>query len=258
MKIRPKLESSITLSECVYYGLFIHDTKIILPFEKPTSLKLFDVSKPNGKCFHTEECPSAPYGLCHSRVNETLDEVYVSFKSIVVLYHIDVEDTAKFTKLQTINLHVNESMLAISSGLSTVFSANNVKAFICSHDFNVEYDVTFKNTMSKVPFISSSWKSDYHCFCKDGKVVVKDGNNKNICHSDRFQDDLRGLTFDLHDNVLVCTRTSKLKQIRCGGRESRDIVLDSNDDSCNVALHPTGEKMLVLDYNMKCCVYQVL
>lgn len=144
MKIKPKLESSITLSECVYYGLFIHDTKIISPFEKPTSLKLFDVSKPNGKCFHTEECPSVQYGLCHSRVNETLDEVYVSFKSVVVLYHIDVEDTAKFTKLQTIHLHVNESMLAISSGLSTVFSANNVKAFICSHDFNVEHDVKFK------------------------------------------------------------------------------------------------------------------
>lgn len=122
----------------------------------------------------------------------------------------------------------------------------------------MEHYVTYRNTMSKVPFISSSCKSDYHCFSKDGHVVVKDGNTENICQSDRFQDEFRGLTFDLHDNVLVCTRTSKLKQIRCGGKESRDIVLDGIGDSCNVVLHPTGEKMLVLDYRKKCCVYQVL
>lgn len=256
MKINLKLVSGITLSDSVYYGLFIHDAKIIFPFKNPRSLKIFDISDHKGKLLHTEECPSVPYGLCHSRVNESLDEVYVSFKNFVVLYCIDVENVTKFSKLQTI--HLNEPMLSISCGLATVFSANNDKAFICSRDLNVEHSATLKNTLSEVPFISSSSKSDYHCFSKNNHVVVADRNNTTILQSNQLQGGIRGLTFDLHDNIFVCTRTRKLKQIKCGERQSRDIELDGISDSYNVVLHPTGEKIMVLDDNGKCCVYQVL
>lgn len=256
MKIALKLESSVTLTESVYYGLFIHDTKIILPFKNTPSLKLFDISKRFGNCIHIEECPTVPYGLCHSRVHKSLNEVYVSFQNNVVLYWIDVEDTPKFTKLRTI--HLNESMLAISCGLTTIFAANNTKAFICSQDFNIEHRSTFSKGQSTVPFISSSSKSDYHCFSKDGHVVVENRNNTTIFRSDQIALSFRGLTFDLHDNVLVCNRKNKLKQIKYGGGESRDIELDGISDSYNVVLHPTGEKMLVFDFNKICCVYQVV
>lgn len=256
MEVNFTLTSSIReLSDSVYFGLFIHDTTIILPFKTPTSLKLFDVSAPDGLCVHTEECASAPYGLCHSRVNESLNEIYVSFQNFVVLYQINVENIAKFTKLQTI--HLNESMLSISCGLTTVFSANNDKAFICSQDFKIELWSTFRKEGSKVPFISSSSKSDYHCFSTDGHVVVADRRCATIFLSDRFAGDLRGLTFDLHDNVLVCNRKNELKQIRFGGKESRNIKLDGIVDSYNVVLHPTGEKMMVFDFKKKCCVYQI-
>lgn len=180
----------------------------------------------------------------------------MSFQNNVVLYRIDVENVAKFSILQTI--HLNEPMLSITCGLTTVFSANDDKAFICSRDFNVEHTATLKNKVSAIPFISSSWKSDYHCFSNNNHVVVADRNNTRIFQSNQLQGDIRGLTFDLHDNLLVCTRTSKLKQIRCGERRSRDIELDGISDSYNVVLHPTGEKILVFDYDDKCCVYQVL
>lgn len=88
--------------------------------------------------------------------------------------------------------------------------------------------------------------------------MVADRNNTTIFQSNQLQGDIRGLTFDLHDNIRVCTRTSKLKQIRSGERRSRDIELDGISDSYNVVLHPTGEKIMVFDYNDKCCVYQVL
>uniref|UniRef100_A0A8W8NQH4 TRIM56 n=3 Tax=Magallana gigas TaxID=29159 RepID=A0A8W8NQH4_MAGGI len=256
MKINLKFVSGITLSAFVYYGLFIHDTKIILPFKNPSSLKLFDISDCRGKCIHTEVCPSAPYGLCHSRENESLDEIYVSFLNSVVVYWIDIENGAKFTKLQTV--HLNEPMISITCGLATIFSANNDKVFICSRDFNVEHSATLKNTLSEVPFISSSWKSDYHCFSNNNHVVVADRNNTTIFQNNKVKGNIRGLTFDLHDNILACTRTSKLKQIRCGKRKSRDIELDGIRDSYNVVLHPTGEKIMVFDYHDKCCVYQVL
>lgn len=89
--------------------------------------------------------------------------------------------------------------------------------------------------------------------------MVVDGYCQQIFQSDEFhQSSPRGLTFDLNDNVLVCCRTNKLKQIRCGGNESRDIELDGISDAFNVFLHPMGEKVLVLDFGAKCCIYHVL
>lgn len=75
--------------------------------------------------------------------------------------------------------------------------------------------------------------------------------------SNIFEGDLRGLTFDLQDNIFMCNRKNKIKQIRFGGSESRDIELDGISTAYTVALHPTGEKMLVLDFYDKCCVYQI-
>lgn len=66
------------------------------------------------------------------------------------------------------------------------------------------------------------------------------------------------MTFDLNDNIFVWNKKNKIKQIRFGGSESRDIELDGISTSYTVALHPTGEKMLVLDLSKKCCVYQIM
>lgn len=149
-------------------------------------------------------------------------------------------------------------MQAISCGLTTLYSANSSKAFICSPDFVIERESLYSKGFAAVPFLSSSSKSDFHAFTRGGRVVVVDRNYQQIFHSEEFQGSLRGLTFDLHDNVLVCCRTNKLKQIRCGGNESRDIELDGISDAFNVVLHPMGEKVLVLDFGAKCCIYQVL
>lgn len=259
MKVSFKFTSNIRhVSESVFYGLFVHDTKIILPFQNSPSLKIFDVSKPVGKCIHTEKCPSVPYGLCHSRINESLNEVYVSFLNFVDLYRIDIEPMVKFTKLRTI--HLSKPMKAISCGLNSIFSANKTEAFICSEDFNVQYSSSFSSEGTATPFLASSSKSDLHCFSKNRRVVVADRNNKTIFESEKFQGDLRGMTFDLHDNVLVCNRENKLKQIRHGGCESRDIEFADIRDLYNVILHPTGEKMMIFgfSYQNDCSVFEIL
>ena len=51
--------------------------------------------------------------------------------------------------------------------------------------------------------------------------------------------------------------TYKLRQIKHGGGESRDIDLPGIQEAYNVVLHPTGEKVMVLDNKRKFCVYNV-
>ena len=189
-----------------------------------------------------------------------MEEIYVSFSEFVVLYriNIDAKDVAIFTKLQTI--HLKEPMKAISCGPAAIFSASDTKAFICTHDFTIKHTSDFSR-VGNVPFVSSSVSSDLHCFLSKIQVVVANSSNETIFRSDRLNGSPRGLAFDLHDNVLVCIRDNKLKQVRHGGKESRDIELAGIGDTYNVVLHPTGEKMLVMDYKgseEKCCVYQIL
>ena len=151
-------------------------------------------------------------------------------------------------------------MNTISRGPAAIFSASDTKAYICIQDFIIKHTSEF-STGASVPFVSSSMTSDLHCFLSESHVVVADSSDEHIFRSDRFNGLLAGLTFDLHDNVLVCTINNKLKQVRHGGKESRDIELEGIGSTYNVVLHPTGEKMLVMDYSgfaEKCCVYQIL
>ncbi|XP_078319534.1 uncharacterized protein LOC111118901 [Crassostrea virginica] len=259
MKVKFSKTSEISLPYDVFYGLFVHDTKIVLPCKDPSSLKVFDVSTATGKCVHTENCESTPYGLCHATGTTTLEEIFVSFNEFVILYriNIDAKDVAIFTKLLTI--HLKEPTKAISCGPAAIFSASDTKAFICTHDFTIKHTSDFSK-VGNVPFVSSSVSSDLHCFLSKSHVVVANSSNETIFRSDRLNGSPRGLTFDLHDNVLVCIRDNKLKQVRHGGKESRDIELDGNKNTYNVILHPTGEKMLIMDYGIKVkgCVYQIL
>ena len=259
MKVKFSKTSEISLPYDVFYGLFVHDTKIVLPFKDPSSLKVFDVSTATGKCVHTEKCESRPYDLCHARGTMTLEEIFVSFNEFVILYriNIDVKDVAIFMKLQTI--HLKEPMTAISCGPAAIFSASDTKAYICTQDFTIKHTSTFSK-VAFVPFVSSSMTSDLHCFRSKRHVVVANSSKEHIFRSDCLNGCPAGLTLDLHDNVLVCTMGNKLKQVRHGGKESRDIELAGIGKTYNVVLHPTGEKMLIMDYSLKvkCCVYQIL
>ncbi|XP_061179644.1 uncharacterized protein LOC133188290 [Saccostrea echinata] len=253
MKVEFKKLSEINeKSETVCYGLFIHDTRIILSLANPPSLKIYDISKSTGECVHTEKCQDKPYGLCHTGL--CLNELYVSFKNFINHYRIEVAETTKITKVRTI--HLEEPMLAISCGPTSVFAANDSKRMICSLDFCIIHSSAYTSD-GKVPFVCSSLISDNHCFIRDGMVIVVDQNNKEIFKS--AQDGYpRGLAFDSQDNILVCFHTTtKLKQLKREERESRDIVLTDMTDTYNITLHPAGDKILVLDYERKCVVYQI-
>lgn len=269
------------MPETVCYGLFIHDNILLLPVKKPPSLRLYDISRLVGKCVHNELCQNTPYGLCHSRVNESMNEVYVSFLNFVDLYWIDLEGEAKFTKLRSIQ--INKPMEAISCGLATIISANTGSTFICSKDFVItrtlsldtssatvpflsspsKFDRHFERTLSldtfseTVPFLSSSSKFDRHCTTKNRRIVIAEGNNAAVSQSEAVPLSLYGITFDLHENLLVCTNEPVIRQSSYDGRESRGIKLVDINKPYNVVLHPTGEKMLVLDNEKKCCVYQI-
>ena len=181
--------------------------------------------------------------------------------NLLFFYRIsfDAKDVAIFTRLQTI--HLKEPMTAISCGPAAIFSASATKAFIFTHDFSIKYTSEFSKDVFLVPFVSSSGTSDLHCFFSERHVVVANSSNETIFRSDGLNCLPAGLTFDLHDNVFVCTKNNKLKQVRHGGKESRDIVLEGIKEIYNVVLHPTGEKMLVMDYRgreEKCFVYEIL
>lgn len=256
MKVTPKLASKITaLPETVCYGLFIHDNIIFLPVKKPPSFRLYDISRPVGKCVHNELCHYTPYGLCRSRVNESMNEVYVSFLNFVDLYWIDLEGEAKFTKLRSIQ--INKQMEAISCGLATIISANAGSTFICSKDIVITRTLPPDTFSVTVPFLSSSSNSDRHCTTKNRRIVIAEGNIGVVSQSDAAPLSLYGIAFDLHENILVCTNESYIRQHKYGESKSRDIKLDDISRAYNVVLHPTGEKMLVLDNERKCCVYQI-
>lgn len=57
------------------------------------------------------------------------------------------------------------------------------------------------------------------------------------------------MIFDLYDNVLVCNWENKLKQIRYGGCESRDIEFDDIRDLYNVIFYLMGEKMMIFGFS---------
>lgn len=139
----------------------------------------------------------------------------MSFQNFIILCLIDIGGKVTFTKLQTISL--KQPMQAILCGLATIFSPNDDNAFVCSHDFDIERNTLFENKGADVPFLSSLSKFDFYTFTKGGGDVVLDRHYQQIFQSNKFQGVLRGLTFDLHDNVLVCCRTNK----RSNGEETK-------------------------------------
>ncbi|XP_055999155.1 uncharacterized protein LOC125656750 [Ostrea edulis] len=253
MKVNFEKISEMDLPTMVYYGLFISDTKVIMSMESPPSLQAYDISDAVGKCVHTHSCQATPYGLCQS--GDCMDKVYVSFEDYIDYYQVKVAENVTFIKLGT--FHLKEPMLAISYGTAAASSATNSTRMICSSDFSViNHSSSYRKGGSR-PFVSSSLRSDRHCFVRESEVVVVDQNNKEIFQSSVTRGSPRGLTFDLQDNILICLKNSKIQQIRDGGTESRVINLPGIGNSYNVVLHPTGEKMLMLDNYSKCCVYKV-
>ena len=108
------------------------------------------------------------------------------------------------------------------------------------------------------PFSSVSFYYDQQAFALNGTtLVIVDENNKEVLKRYLYTSNARGLAFDLQDNVLVCMMSNKLRQIKHGGGESRDIDLPGIQEAYNVVLHPTGEKVMVLDNKRKFCVYNV-
>ena len=108
------------------------------------------------------------------------------------------------------------------------------------------------------PFLSVSIRYDQQAFAlKRKNLIIVDENNKEVLSCSLSTEWARRLAFDLQDNVLVCRMTNKLKQIKHGEGESRDIDLPGIRKAYNLVLHPTGEKVMVLDFEKKFCVYNV-
>lgn len=148
-------------------------------------------------------------------------------------------------------------MKAISRGSTLIFSCSDSVKMICTSDFSVNHTSSSPKTGNR-PFISASFHSNHHAIIRNCKIVVADQDNKVVL--DKILDTLdpRGLAFDLQDNIFICTMNDTLRQIRRGGGESRNIALPGIREAYNVVLHPTGEKVLILDIRDRFCVYKVL
>ena len=185
-----------------------------------------------------------------------MDKVYVCFGTHIEHYQILINGTVAIRKIETIQLE--REMRAISRGSSVIFSRSNTERMICDTNFSVIHKAPCEKEGSQ-PFSSVSFYYDQQAFVLNGRnLVIVDENNKEVLHRSLNTKDARGLAFDLQDNVFVCLRSNKLKQIKQGGGESRDIDLPGIQQAYNVVLHPTGEKVMVLDFEKKFCVYNVV
>ncbi|XP_052680660.1 uncharacterized protein LOC128161418 [Crassostrea angulata] len=245
--------SETRLPKMAYYGLFIDDTNILLSVENPPSLQIYDITDPIARCVYTYPCSDTPFGLCHS--GESMDKVFVSFKTHVDHYEIEISDSVNIKKMETIKLKTH--MKAISRGSTLIFSCSDSVKMICTSNFSIKHTSSSLRTGDR-PFISASFHSVHHAIIRNNKIVVADQDNKEVLEKILHTGDPRGLAFDLQDNIFICTMKNKLRQIRRGGGESRDIDLPGIQSAYNVVLHPTGEKVLILDYCEKFCVYKVL
>ncbi|XP_078309669.1 uncharacterized protein LOC144618045 [Crassostrea virginica] len=254
MKIKLENVSEFKLQSLVYFGLFVDDSKILLSVENSPSLQVYDVTDKTARCIYKYPCQSAPYSLCYS--GESMDKVYVSFGTHVEHYQIELIGTVAIRKINTFQLE--REMRAISRGSSVIFSRSNTERMICDTKFSVIHKTPCVKEGDR-PFSSVSFHYDQQAFAFKGKnLIITDENNKEVMSCYLSTEWARGLAFDLQDNVLVCIRSDKLRQIKHGGGESRDIDLPGILDSYNVVLHPTGEKAMVLDYKKKFCVYNVV
>ena len=183
-----------------------------------------------------------------------MDKVYVSFGTHVEHYQIEINGTVAIRKIETIQLE--REMIAISRGSSVIFARSNTKRMICDTTFSIKCEAPCKRKGDR-PFLSVSLYSYQQAFSCDGEnLVILDENNKEVLNRSLSTSSVRGLAFDLQDNVFVCTMSNKLRQIKHGGGESRDIDLPGIKEAYNVVLHPTGEKVMVLDLKHKFCVYK--
>ena len=184
-----------------------------------------------------------------------MDKVYVSFGTHVEHYQIEINGTVMIKKIETIQLE--REMRAISRGSSVIFARSNTERMICDTKFSVIHKTPCVKEGDR-PFSSVSFHYDQQAFALNGtNLVIVDENNKEVLHRSLSTVLARGLAFDLQDNVLVCKMTNKLLQIKHGGGEIRIIDLPGIQKANNVVLHPTGEKMMVLDVDNKFCVYSV-
>lgn len=253
MEVKVEKVSGVKLPSMVYYGLFVCDTKVLLSVEKPPSLQIYDIYDTNARCVLTYPCSATPYGLCLS--GESMDKVYVSFETHVEHFQIEISNSVVLKKLETNQMKTN--MRGISRGSTMMPTGSNAEIIVCSSDFTVKHRLK-RSKVGDRPFISASLKSNNHAFITNNEVVVVNQENKEVLKRYTGIGSPRGLAFDLQDNILICIMNNKLRQIKTDGFMSRDIDLPGTKKSYNVVLHPTGERLLILDLEYSFCVYNVL
>ena len=155
-------------------------------------------------------------------------------------------------------IQLERQMTVISRGSSVIYARSNTERMINDSNFSIKHS-TACGVYGKQPFSSCSLNGNEQAFTCDGEnLVIVDENNKEVLNRSLSTSEARGLAFDLQDNILVCMMSNKLRQIKHGGGESRDIDLPGIRESFNVVLHPKGEKVMVLGYEKKFCVYNVV
>ncbi|XP_065937597.1 E3 ubiquitin-protein ligase TRIM33-like [Magallana gigas] len=255
MKIKFQKLSDSELNSNVYYGLFVDDNKVLLSAKNPPSLQIYDITDNKAKCVLTYPCTTTPFGLCQS--GDSMDKVYVSFETHVDYYKVEISHNVTLRKIKTIELKTHMYMKALSCGPEMFFTRNDSMKMICTPDFSVKY-ISPLQFCGTPPFISASFHSDKHAVIVDNDLLVLDRNNEKLFKKNLQACSPRGLAFDLQENIFVCLKSNKLIQIKYGSGESRNIELPGIEELYNVVLHPTGEKMLVLDFCRRFSVYRVL
>lgn len=102
MKIGFEKLSESELKTKVCYGLFVDDINVLLSVENPPSLQIYDITDTEAKCVLTYPCSTTPFGLCHA--GNSMQNVFVSFKTHVDQFRVEISNSVTFKKIKTIEL----------------------------------------------------------------------------------------------------------------------------------------------------------
>lgn len=215
-------------------------------------MKVYDTSIMDGKLVCTHKCDDIPFDMCYAY---GMNNIYVAFGQYVVLYEMKNRGL-EFNELERIP--VEGTVIGIAKTLDGLYTANDSSKTFRWDDFSIKSDQPYAKEGNK-PFICSSFRGEEVAYIKDHKVIVTDIEGKKLSESVCSLQYPKGLSFDSDNNIIVCSFLQQAKQIKNGGKQSRNIdIMHHYSPPSNVVFHPEGHKLICFYLNYYLCIYQIM
>lgn len=126
-----------------------------------------------------------------------MQNVFVSFKTDVDQFKVEIAHSVKLKKIKTLELKTH--IKAFSSETEMFFTRNNETRMISTPYISVKYSSPAPNSILLL-FILTSFHSHQHAIIVDNNLLVLGKNNEELFKKD-ISSSPHGLAFDLQENV---------------------------------------------------------